>query len=150
MSFNGLQFIRGQFDQATSMISGQHKQATDISERIRSFVPVVQGAWIGGDADAFAQDVLTVLIPDIANLIAAIAGMNTNLGSAAGIVDAADQKAAGMADNVVGQFGGIIGGGGGGGLFGGIGGALGGIAGGGAGGGLGGLGGIAGAIGGSL
>jgi hypothetical protein len=49
-------------------------------------------AWIGGDADSFAEKVVTKLLPAIAELIAAIAGINLNLTDATSAVDEADQK----------------------------------------------------------
>ena len=65
----------------------------------------MQSAWIGGDADEFAADVARKVIPAMTELIAAIGGININLNSATSIVDQADQKCQGMANQLGDLFG---------------------------------------------
>jgi uncharacterized protein YukE len=127
-----LQFLRGEVDNVMSGVGQQQQLTSQVLDQLKSYVPKVQSAWIGGDADAFANDVATILVPAMMDLIAAIGGVNTNLSSATNIIDQADQKCLGMANQLGDVFGGIMGGGGGGGggglggMLGGIGGALGG------------------------
>ncbi len=95
-----LQFIRDQVDNVTATVGQQQQVTSNVLDQIKGFVPKVQSAWIGGDADEFAADVARKLIPAMMELIAAIAGINLNLGKATGIVDQADSKVKGMADNL--------------------------------------------------
>ena len=95
-----LQFIRDQVDNVTATVGQQQQVTSNVLDQIKSFVPKVQSAWIGGDADEFAADVARKLIPAMMELIAAIGGINLNLGKATGIVDQADSKVKGMADNL--------------------------------------------------
>lgn len=95
-----LQFIRDQVDNVTATVGQQQQVTSNVLDQIKGFVPKVQSAWIGGDADEFAADVARKLVPAMMELIAAIAGINLNLGKATGIVDQADSKAKGMADNL--------------------------------------------------
>jgi WXG100 family type VII secretion target len=95
-----LQFIRDQVDNVTATVGQQQQVTSNVLDQIKGFVPKVQSAWIGGDADEFAADVARKLVPAMMELIAAIGGINLNLGKATGIVDQADSKAKGMADNL--------------------------------------------------
>ncbi len=125
-----LQFLRGEVDNVMSGVGQQQQITSQVMDQLKSYVPKVQDAWKGGDEDQFAQDVATILVPAMMDLIAAIAGINTNLSSATNIIDQADQQANGMANQLGDLFGGIMGGGGGGGgAFGGVGGMLGGLGG---------------------
>ena len=91
------QFIRGQCEQSSSMISQAQNITQNVMQQIQSYPNIVGNAWIGGDADSFAEKVVTKLLPAIAELIAAIAGINLNLTDATNTVDEADQKIQGMA-----------------------------------------------------
>ncbi len=95
-----LQFIRDQVDNVTATVGQQQQVTSNVLDQIKGFVPKVQSAWIGGDADEFAADVARKLVPAMMELIAAIGGINLNLGKATGIVDQADSKAKGLADNL--------------------------------------------------
>jgi uncharacterized protein YukE len=95
-----LQFIRNQVDNVTATVGQQQQVTSNVLDQIKGFVPKVQSAWIGGDADEFAADVARKLVPAMMELIAAIGGINLNLGKATGIVDQADSKAKGLADNL--------------------------------------------------
>ena len=95
-----LQFIRDQVDNVTATVGQQQQVTSNVLDQIKGFVPKVQSAWIGGDADEFAADVARKLIPAMMELIAAIGGINLNLGRATGIVDQADSKVKGLADNL--------------------------------------------------
>src|SRR5574341_1168154 len=98
MSF--LQFLRGEVDSVMAGVGQQQQIVSGVLDQIKSYVPKVQSAWIGGDADEFAADVARKVVPAMMELIAAIAGINLNLGKATGIVDQADSKVKGLADNL--------------------------------------------------
>lgn len=98
--FPGLQFIRSECDNVMSTIGQQQQITSGMLDQIKGYVPKVQAAWIGGDADEFAADVARKLVPAMMELIAAIGGININLTKAAGVIDQADQKARQMADGL--------------------------------------------------
>ena len=102
MSF--LQFIRADVGSVISGVSGQKQIVSGLLDQINAAVPRVQSAWIGGDADEFASDVSRKLIPAMNNLIAAIAGTNVNIAKATDVVDQADRKVKGLADQLAGIF----------------------------------------------
>ena len=102
-----LQFLRNEVSNVVSGVGQQQQIAGQVMDTIKSFIPKVQSAWIGGDAEEFASDVARKVIPAMTELIAAIGGINLNLNKATGIVDAADTKAKGMADQLGDLFGGI-------------------------------------------
>ena len=102
-----LQFLRGEVSNVIAGVGQQQQITSQVMDQIKSFVPKVQSAWIGGDADEFAADVARKVIPAMTELIAAIGGININLNSATSIVDQADQKCQGMANQLGDLFGGI-------------------------------------------
>ena len=102
-----LQFLRGEVSNVIAGVGQQQQITSQVMDQIKSFVPKVQSAWIGGDADEFAADVARKVIPAMTELIAAIGGINLNLNQATSIVDQADQKCQGMANQLGDLFGGI-------------------------------------------
>src|SRR6266567_905159 len=100
-----LQFLRGEVSNVIAGVGQQQQITSQVLDQIKSFVPKVQSAWIGGDADEFAADVARKVIPAMTELIAAIGGINLNLNSATSIVDQADQKCQGMANQLGDLFG---------------------------------------------
>lgn len=100
-----LQFLRGEVDNVIAGVGQQQQITSQVLDQLKSYVPKVQSAWIGGDADAFAEDVATILVPAMMELIAAIGGVNINLNQATSIVDQADQKCQGMANQLGDLFG---------------------------------------------
>jgi uncharacterized protein YukE len=102
-----LQFLRGDTENVISGVGQQQQVVGNIMQQIQSYVPKVQQAWTGQDADKFAEDVATILIPAIMALIAAIAGVNTNLNQATSFVDQADQQCTSMVGQLGDLFGGI-------------------------------------------
>src|SRR6266542_563973 len=101
------QFIRPQCEQSSSMVGQAQNISQNVMQQIQSYPNIVGNAWIGGDADSFAEKVVTKLLPAIAELIAAIAGINLNLTDATSAVDEADQKIQGMAGQLGDLFGSI-------------------------------------------
>ena len=102
-----LQFLRGEVSNVIAGVGQQQQITSQVLDQIKSFVPKVEAAWIGGDREEFAADVARKVIPAMTELIAAIGGINLNLSSATSIVDQADQKAKGMANQLGDLFGGI-------------------------------------------
>jgi uncharacterized protein YukE len=102
MSF--FQFIRDSVSSVISGITQQQQITTGVMQQIMGFVPKIQAAWIGGDANEFAADVQRKVIPAIQNVIAAIGGVNINLNKATDVVDKADAKVKSMADGLGDMF----------------------------------------------
>jgi uncharacterized protein YukE len=95
-----LQFLRNEVQNVSAGVGQQQQLASQTMDQIKSFIPKVQSAWIGGDADEFAADVGRKIIPAMVELIAAIGGINLNLNKATSIIDQADTKVKGMADQL--------------------------------------------------
>lgn len=102
-----LQFIRGEVDNVMAGVGQQQQIVSGVLDTIKSYIPKVQSAWIGGDADEFAADVGRKVIPAMVELIAAIGGVNLNLTKATSIIDQADAKVKSMAGELGDLFGAI-------------------------------------------
>jgi WXG100 family type VII secretion target len=95
-----LQFLRGEVDNVMSGVKQQQQIVSGVLDQINSYVPKVQAAWIGGDANEFAADVGRKIVPAMNALIAAIAGINVNLTKATNAIDQADSKVKSLADGL--------------------------------------------------
>ena len=95
-----LQFLRPDVGNVMSGVNTQKQIVDGLLDQINATVPKVQSAWIGGDANEFAADVGRKLVPAMVELIAAIAGINLNLTKATDVVDKADSKVKGLADQL--------------------------------------------------
>lgn len=102
-----LQFLRGEVENVMSGVKQQQQVSSNVLDAIKGYVPKVQGAWIGGDANEFAADVARKIVPAMVELIAAIGGVNLNLTKATSTIDQADAKVKSMADGLGDLFGGI-------------------------------------------
>jgi WXG100 family type VII secretion target len=102
MSF--IQFVRGEVDNVMSGVGQQQQIVSGLLDQVKGYVPKVQSAWIGGDADEFAADVARKLVPAMMELIAAIGGVNLNLSKAINIMDQADNKVKSIADGLGDMF----------------------------------------------
>lgn len=102
-----LQFLRGEVSNVMSGVGQQQQIVSGVLDTLKSYVPKVQGSWIGGDADAFAADVARKVVPAMIELIAAIGGVNLNLTKATSAVDSGDAKAKGMVGQLADLFGSI-------------------------------------------
>lgn len=98
------QFLRNEVSNVMAGVGQQQRIVSDVLDQIKSYVPKIQSAWIGGDANEFAADVSRKLIPAMTELIAAIGGINLNLTRATNTVDQADSKCKGLADSLGDQF----------------------------------------------
>lgn len=94
------QFLRPQVSEVMSGVNQQKSAVDGLLSQINGVVPKVQSAWIGGDADEFAADVQRKIVPAMIELIAAIGGINLNLTKATDVVDQADNKVKGLANQL--------------------------------------------------
>jgi len=103
-------FIRKAVDGPLNQIMGQLKSVQDqVESPVKSLVGVITGgAWVGTDADAMANEITTKVVPMIADLLAAIGGMNTGITQAANLIESTDAKAHGVVEELVGVFGSIF------------------------------------------
>lgn len=101
------QVIRIEVNNVMSGINQQKGITSGLLDTIKSYVPKVQAAWIGGDADEFAADVARKIVPAMTELIAAFAGINLNLTKAIGIVDQCEQKCKSLVGGLADEFGAI-------------------------------------------
>ena len=99
-----LQFIRNEVQNVVAGVGQQKQIVSNVLEAIKGYIPKVQASWIGGDADEFAADVGRKVVPAMVELIAAIAGINLNLGKATEIIDKADAAAKAKVDGLADQF----------------------------------------------
>lgn len=102
-------FIRKAVDGVLNQIMGQLKSVQDSVEAPigKLLSTITSGAWEGDDADAMANEIGTVVMPMVADLIAAIGGMNTGISQAANLIEDTDTKAHGVVEDLVGIFGSI-------------------------------------------
>lgn len=102
------QFIRSEADNVTSIVAQQKQITSGILDTIKSYIPQVQSAWIGGDADEFAADVGRKVVPAMLELITAIGGTNISLSKSVNVVDQADSQIQQLAGGVKDVFGKIF------------------------------------------
>jgi len=96
---NVFNFLRNPLGEALNQVVKSANTISDARDRLRSYVQIIKGSWIGGDEEAFEQEVQTVLIPMVVDYINALMGINTNTSKAADIMDRADSQA----KSIVGQ-----------------------------------------------
>jgi len=103
-------FIADAVDNVIDQITGQLKSVSDdVESPINSLVGVITGgAWEGDDATAMVEEITTVVLPMVAELIAAIAGISTGVGNASQLVQDTDAKAEGLVGDLVNTFGSIF------------------------------------------
>jgi len=99
-------FIRKGVEAVQNQIMGQLRSVQDeVQGPITALVGVITGgAWIGDDADAMANEITTVVVPMVADLMAAIGGISTGVTRAMDLITDTDTKAAGVVDDLVGTF----------------------------------------------
>lgn len=98
-----MSFFQMDFSQVADAASKftQQKSATESAQSmIKGYVPKVQGAWIGGDAEAFALEIATRLVPKYMELALAFTGINVNLTKSSESVQGADQNVSKMASQL--------------------------------------------------
>jgi uncharacterized protein YukE len=104
--FSLLRFARGVVETVISQINEQVNNLTELVQSpIREMIStVLGGAWRGTAADSFANEMTTVVLPMVAQLIAAIGGMNASVRNCINILDRADQEARNAVNSVADQF----------------------------------------------
>lgn len=79
-------------------IGSQRGLVDSLISQVRGFIPRVQGAWIGGDADAFAADINRRLVPALLEWVTGMDAVKAGLQQAAQVVDQADSAVRAQAD----------------------------------------------------
>jgi WXG100 family type VII secretion target len=102
-----MQMVFGQVQSCMGTVNSQKGMAEGSLNAIKGIVPKVEQGWIGEDADEFKADIQRKVIPAMAKLIAAIAGMSLNLGKAGETINNADKQAGGIANQIGDLFGSI-------------------------------------------
>lgn len=88
---------------------GQQKSILEQGQTIvKNLGPQVQSAWIGGDEDEFVADIARRLVPRYAAFIAALAGMQVNLGKASDQSSSTDKQAMGLVNGLGDQWKGVL------------------------------------------
>lgn len=98
-----MEFFQVLFPQVSSVmqtVSQNQQMASGVLDTIKGFIPKILDAWTGDDATAFSNHVTQNLVPAMLELIAAIAGVNLNLGKGQDIVNQADQQIGQLADQI--------------------------------------------------
>lgn len=110
MNFNGMQFQSSVVQQMSGMIKGQGQVANDMMSRAKGFTSIVNGAWKGGDAEAFAGQIAKKFVPAIVRLINSLTFFGQAINKAMDTLSNAENKASSMINNLGDVFGQIAGG----------------------------------------
>lgn len=102
------QVLFPELDQVMSIVNAQKQMTQTVADTVKSYVPKIVAGWTGDDSTAFSQHIQSHFVPDIMALIAAIAGINTNINKGKDIVNNADKQIQGLADQLGGVFDSII------------------------------------------
>ncbi len=104
--FEALNFARKIVETVTNTIMQQLRIVEAAAQQpIQGFMQeILGGAWEGDDADAFVGEIQSEVLPLLAELLSAIGGCNISLGGAIDAIDRADQKAAGIFEDLIGSF----------------------------------------------
>jgi hypothetical protein len=86
-------FVRAAVSQVMRTIMDQVNFAEEILSEVRGYVPGLESAWQGDDADAFIQEINSRLIPQVTAAIASVGGMHIGIARAVEVIMAADRKA---------------------------------------------------------
>ena len=89
-----LRIARAALANVLSKLTGQFQVIQDLAMNpIRTIVQqVVGGAWTGAGADAFVEEVSTLMIPNVTRVGETVMSLNTNLQQAQQIIDDADES----------------------------------------------------------
>src|SRR5258708_6755072 len=100
MNYNSMEAMEKAFHQASQQVQESMTEMEKVAKTLED------GALLGSAGDAF-RDAIRSKLEKRMKTIADIGGVNTNLSSATSIVDQADQKCQGMANQLGDLFGGI-------------------------------------------
>ena len=97
-------FISDAVEGVLGQILQQGKVVQDaVEDPVNNFISTITGgAWEGDDADAMVNELTSVVLPMVADLIAAIFGMNSGISQAAENIKNADNSALGIVEDLVG------------------------------------------------
>jgi hypothetical protein len=90
--------------QALGQITKQLNIVQDIQRSVTGFMPSLQEAWVGEDANAFLGEMQTRFIPEVGRLIAAIAGMPSSFQAGIDLATETDSKNVSIAEEVGNAF----------------------------------------------
>ncbi len=94
-------FVADEVEEQVQQFQRQGEQTDRVMQNIRTGMnPIQGGAWTGQGAKAFINEIVSKVIPQIADLIAAIAGFGGGIGKAVGIVMQADKMVSGIVEQV--------------------------------------------------
>jgi hypothetical protein len=94
-------FVADQIEEQINQFSRQGQQTERVVQQIRTGLnPISGGAWIGEGARAYQGEITGKVIPQIMELIAAIAGFGGGIGKAFSILTNADKMVSGIARQV--------------------------------------------------
>jgi uncharacterized protein YukE len=98
-------FIAGEIEDSIQQCSKQSDTCERTVSNIRGGLnPIQGGAWTGQGARAFIQEVITRVIPQIMELIAAIMGFGGKMSNALNIIGNADKMVKGIVGQVSSVF----------------------------------------------
>ncbi|MBN1285486.1 MAG: hypothetical protein JXB47_08810 [Anaerolineae bacterium] len=92
--------VMDQVMEVLGQVTEQANQAQEVSDSINSGVSslIGGGMWAGQSAEAFNEEIMTRLLPEIAALIASIGGFSGNISSALDVIQQGDSEASGAAN----------------------------------------------------
>ena len=96
--------IPGIAQQALGQITKQLNVVQEIQRSVTGFMPGLQEAWVGEDANAFLGEMQTRFIPEVGRLIAAIGGMPSSFGQGINLATETDSKNVSIAEEVGSAF----------------------------------------------
>jgi hypothetical protein len=103
-----MKMLQGPVEDIVGRITQQLNMVEDVQQQINGFAGGIPNVWVGEDANAFLEEVQTRVIPEIADLIAAIGGMPGGLGNMMSIMHSADSESRGLVGGLGDMFGGIF------------------------------------------
>lgn len=95
----GIKLLKGATQEIMGKITSQINVMQDLQDELTSSASILGEAWVGEDADAFVDELQTRVIPEIADLIAALSGLPGGIGNAMDIIDGADSASSSMWSN---------------------------------------------------
>ena len=96
--------IPGIAQQALGQITKQLNVVQEIQRSVTGFMPSLQEAWVGEDANAFLGEMQTRFIPEVGRLIAAIGCMPSSFGQWINLATETDSKNVSIAEEVGSAF----------------------------------------------
>ncbi len=100
--------VIGEVEDVVSQVTQQANMVEEVAGGIRSGMgPIMGGAWTGQGAQAFIEEVNSRLLPEIAALIASIAGFGGGITNALDTISQADNEVFGVVNQIGDVFGSI-------------------------------------------